>query len=158
MIVVGVDGSELSKQALRWAVEEARRRDTVVRAIFAWEKPAPLGWDYVPPEVLAASNFEKGAWKILDTSVDEVLGEDTSVVVERVVTVGLPAQVLIDASRDAQLLVLGSRGHGGFSGLLVGSVSQECVHHASCPVVVVKPVPVAPTAAEPERELAGAGR
>jgi len=134
-IVVGVDGSPSSKAALRWALEQARRTGGRVQAIAAWEVPATYGWAPVfPYEDLAVT-----AGKVLGEAVLEVVGsgEPDVPVVESVVA-GHPAQALLDASVHAGLLVVGSRGHGAFAGTLLGSVSQHCVQHARCPVVVVR--------------------
>ena len=134
-IVVGVDGSPASKAALRWALAQARLSGARVHAVAAWESPVVNGWGYaVPYEDLALA-----AGKVLGESVQEALGfEEPDVAVLESVVPGHPAQVLIDASAHAALLVVGSRGHGAFAGTLLGSVSQHCVQHAGCPVVVVR--------------------
>lgn len=140
-IVVGVDGSDESKEALRWAVEEARLRGDTLHVVHVWSYPYP----YVSVTVLAPpaptipiSDFRESAAAMLNAVLDEVLGDAPGVEVKRAVVEGVPAQVLVEAAKDADLLVLGSRGHGGFSGLLLGSVSQQCAHHAECPVVIVR--------------------
>ncbi|GIF23361.1 nucleotide-binding universal stress UspA family protein [Actinoplanes tereljensis] len=133
-ILVGVDGSPPSRAALRWALDQARLTGGRVRAIAAWEVPAYTGLTLIPYDDLAAA-----AGKLLSTTVQEVLGFDPPPVeVDEIVLPGHPAQVLIDASAHAALLVVGSRGHGAFAGTLLGSVSQLCVQHAHCPVVVVR--------------------
>ena len=137
-IVVGVDGSDESKEALRWAIEEARLRKATVRAVHAWTYPVIFGGAYVPPEVLDGDRLSREAREALDAVVADVAGEDPDAYIEHVVVEGPAAQVLVDAARDADLLVVGSRGHGGFAGLLLGSVSQQCAHHAPCAVVVVR--------------------
>jgi nucleotide-binding universal stress UspA family protein len=136
-IVVGVDGSDGSKLALRWAVQEARWRGAKVVAVGAWEYPyiyagpadmVPLTpWKEQGPEVLQMLNAEIAA----------VLAEESPVEVEARVEEGPAARVLLDAAEGAALLVVGSRGRGGFRGLLLGSVSMQCAHHASCPVVII---------------------
>lgn len=133
LIVVGVDGSESSGQALRWAVEEARLRHARVRAVHAW-------WGY---PMLAADTEDQhptnDASGAVQAFVTETLGEERDVEVEPVVVQGQQASAaLVEAAKDAALLVVGSRGAGGFSSLLLGSVSQQCAHHASCPVVIVR--------------------
>ncbi|MGE0877721.1 MAG: universal stress protein [Acidimicrobiia bacterium] len=140
-IVVGVDGSQNSHAALRWALEEANLRKVSVEAIAAWTPPAlafpmpetgaPL---YVDDEVIEATK------KMLEDAVAEAHqeGDAAGVAVEAKVVRGAPGQVLLEASKSADLLVVGARGHGGFAELLLGSVSSQCVHHASCPVVVVR--------------------
>jgi nucleotide-binding universal stress UspA family protein len=134
-VVVGVDGSPSSKAALRWALDQARLTKARLRAVVAWEVPPYTGWG-----VLAHEDFGVAAGKLLRQSVEEALGYDPPLDVEVVETVlpGHPAQVLIDQSAHAALLVVGSRGHGGFAGTLLGSVSQLCVQHAHCPVVVIR--------------------
>lgn len=134
-IVVGVDGSPSSKAALRWAIEQAGRTGARVQAVSAWEFPAYYGMGAIPPyQDMAALTG-----KILSESVHEILGPSAPPVpVLETVVAGHPAQVLIDMSAYAALLVVGSRGHGAFAGTLLGSVSQRCAQHAHCPVVVVR--------------------
>ncbi|MCO5991549.1 universal stress protein [Actinoallomurus spadix] len=131
-IVVGVDGSEPSKRALAWAIGQARLTGGSVAAVTSWHLPVAYGW--VPP---ADIDWEGEAAKALTEAVQAVAGNEPSVPIETVVVEGNPAEVLVKASHGAQLLVVGNRGHGGFTGLLLGSVSQQCVHHAHCPVVVI---------------------
>jgi len=136
-IVVGVDGSEPSKDALRWALEEARLRNAELVAVHAWQPvaaipepgPAP-GFDMVNvlPEV------EEAAERLVNAVVDEVAGDDRTV--QRIAREGRTVEVLADAARDADLLVVGSRGVGGFRALLLGSVSQQLAHHAPCPLLI----------------------
>jgi nucleotide-binding universal stress UspA family protein len=149
-IVVGVDGSEESKAALRWAIEEARLRQTDVRAVHAWEFPvslvAPqpfLGEPVVTEPLVDANEFRTRAEQLLDRVVSDVAGEIKDVRVEQDVREGHPSDVLIKAAEEAELLVVGSRGRGGFAGLLLGSVSQACAHHATCPVVIIRRHPPA---------------
>ncbi|WP_306214000.1 universal stress protein [Actinoplanes sp. RD1] len=134
-IVVGVDGSPSSTAALRWAVGQARLAGGRVQAVAAWEYPTYYGWaGPVPYEDIAVS-----VGKVLDEAVHAVVDAATpDVEVLQSVVPGNPSQALIDASAHAALLVVGSRGHGAFAGALLGSVSQHCVHHAHCPVVVVR--------------------
>lgn len=139
-IVVGVDGSEGSKRALRWACDAARREDdATVVAIATWTYP-----------VVAASPWMVGYDTPLDLSepTTEVLNEAVAAItatgfppdrIETRVVCGSAASTLIDAAKDADLLVVGSRGLGGFAGLLLGSVSHQIAAHAPCPVVVVPP-------------------
>jgi nucleotide-binding universal stress UspA family protein len=138
VIVVGVDGSEASKEALRWALEEAPVRGSSLRVVYAWLSPQIGGRGYIPPDVLDPELLRQTAQERLDGFVAEVVGESPGVEIERVVDEGPAAQVLVEAAKKAELLVVGSRGHGGFAGLLLGSVSQQCAHHASCPVVIVR--------------------
>jgi nucleotide-binding universal stress UspA family protein len=133
-IVVGVDGSESSLDALRWAVDEGRRRHWAVKAVLAWTQPY-VGRVY--------GRFADPAWlqeqaeQRLDEWLQEELADVTDVVVSREARKGSAAGVLLDAAREADLLVVGSHGHGGFSNLVLGSVSQQCTHHAPCPVVII---------------------
>ena len=137
-IVVGVDGSEDSKEALRWALAEAESRGSTVRAVYAWSLPIAFGGPYMPPQVLDPSATRDHAQASLDAAVDEVAGESPAVAVERSIEQGAAADVLVRAAEYADLLVVGSRGRGGFSGLLLGSVSQQCAQHAPCAVVIVR--------------------
>lgn len=133
-IVVGVDGSESSKVALAWAVRQARLEGAPVMAVITWDLPGYYGWAPVTSPV----DFGDDARAVLERTVKEVVGGDPPVPVSTLVVQGNAAYELIQASRDARLLVVGNRGHGGFSEALLGSVSQHCTHHAVCPVVVVR--------------------
>lgn len=134
-IVVGVDGSPSSTAALSWAVRQAELTGGRVRAVAAWEYPTY----YAMAGVFPYEDLAVRTGKVLDETVHGVLGPAKSdVEVLQNVVPGNPAQVLIDASAHAALLVVGSRGHGAFAGTLLGSVSQHCVHHAHCPVLVVR--------------------
>ena len=138
-IVVGVDGSEGSKKALRWAMGQARISGAAVEAVCAWQDPVMFGYPYGWP----ADGFDGGTIsalteKALDDTVEEVAAElGQPVKIAARVVQGHPAQVLLEAATGAQLLVVGGRGHSAFAGVLLGSVSQHCVQHSSCPVVVV---------------------
>jgi nucleotide-binding universal stress UspA family protein len=136
-IVVGVDGSACSEAALRWAMAQARLVDARVEALGTWQYPAVFGLAYGSVqgegEVLVSITQQ-----VLDKTVAEVVGQGGPhvEVVTRVVQ-GHPAEVLVEAARGAELLVVGSHGHSTVAGRLLGSVSQHCVQHAPCPVVVV---------------------
>ena len=132
-IVVGLDGSDDSRNALRWAVDEASRRDAEVTAVFAWELPM-IGI----PGAFDRDELETSAREFVVGQVNEV--HTDGVTVTAVVAQGDPSSSLIDACRrvGAEMLVLGSRGRGGFKGLLLGSVGQECASHAPCPVLICK--------------------
>jgi nucleotide-binding universal stress UspA family protein len=138
VIVAGVDGSEDSKEALRWALAEAALRRATVRAVHAWSMPIAFGGPDMPPQPYDGPELRDQAQASLDAAVDEVAGEAAPVAVERVVEQGSPADVLVRAAEGADLLVVGSRGHGGFAGLLLGSVGQQCAQHAPCAVVIVR--------------------
>ena len=135
VIVVGVDGSPGSIDALRWAVRQARATGAEVLAVTAWEIPATFG--YAPS--LDDVDWAAEARKTVDTALGEVVEGGHSVAMTSRVARGHAGTVLVEASRDADLLVVGSRGHGTAVGMLLGSVSEHCVHHAECPVVVVRP-------------------
>jgi nucleotide-binding universal stress UspA family protein len=139
-IVVGVDGSDGSNEALRWAIADAKLRDVPVRAVHAWTYSPPLvpslvGYPYSAESFDDPIDERWEAEQRLERAAGEV-GEQHDV--ERVVAEGSAAQVLIDAVGEADLLVVGSRGHGGSANLLLGSVSQQCAQHAPCPVAIVR--------------------
>lgn len=139
-MVVGVDDSAGAATALRWALEEARLGVANLRVIHAWDWPYRGHLGEVADRTLGAKGFDAAARVVLSTLVDEALhGTDSGVRIEQQVAEGSPAHVLIDAATGADLLVVGSRGRGGFEGLLLGSVSSQCAHHAPCPVVIVPP-------------------
>ncbi|WP_284981704.1 universal stress protein [Arthrobacter sp. efr-133-TYG-118] len=132
-IVVGVDGSEASIEALRQAQSLAVPLGAQVMAVAYWEFPQVYG-GYV---AMGIDNFEEAAGQVLKESLDKAFGPELpDNVVSRVVR-GHARESLIEASREADMIVLGRRGHGGFGGLLLGSVSSACVAHAHCPVLVV---------------------
>jgi len=132
-IVVGVDGSQPSRQALRWGARLAVIFGARVEAVTAWDFPASFGWAAQPPEWDPAGDMEK----VLDDTVRAVFADQPPAGLQRQVCEGGAARVLLEASRGAIMLVVGSRGHGGFTGLLLGSVSANVAEHASCPVLVV---------------------
>ncbi|WP_298591173.1 universal stress protein [uncultured Kocuria sp.] len=132
-IVVGVDGSQQSVQALRWAARMATALGAGIRAVGAWEYPAEYA-GYVP---LGSDNFDEITQKRVDKAVHEAFGDDVPAGLSTSVVFGHPSKVLVHESEDATMLVVGRRGHGGFRGLLLGSVSAACVAHASCPVLVI---------------------
>jgi nucleotide-binding universal stress UspA family protein len=137
-IVVGVDGSPASRRALGWAVDEARARGGRVEAVHAWHVPATaVAFGAVPPE--GGDTDEARARRRLDEIVDGTPSSDLAGPIERVVTYGPAPLVLLEAAKGADLLVVGRRGLGGFAGLLLGSVSTHCAHHAPCPVLIVPP-------------------
>jgi nucleotide-binding universal stress UspA family protein len=134
LIVVGVDTSDSSKEALKWGAEQARLTGADLRVVMSWFLPAGAYWVALPGDV----DFEAETRKALAATVEQALGPDPAIPVEMVVVQGSPAPVLIEESQHADLLVVGSRGHGAFTGMLLGSVSEHCVSHAACPVVVVR--------------------
>lgn len=138
LVVVGIDGSQGSLVALQWAAEAARLRGAPLRVLFAWDD---LGAHLArtrggkrPTE----SDEREAALALIDDAVREALGADPGVEIIPCPEPGGPTPALIDASKTADLLVVGSRGRGGFAGLLLGSVSQQCIQHAHCPVAVIR--------------------
>ncbi len=135
MIVVGIDGSDGAGRALEFAAHEAALRDSDLRIVCAWHVPTQL---FTSPAVAAVDPdaFEQSMRSAAEQQVASVM-EGREVRHELVVLQGNPAVVLVKESERAELLVVGSRGHGGFSSLLLGSVSQQCAIHAVCPVTIV---------------------
>lgn len=147
VVVVGVDGSAGSIEALRWTLDEARLRKAPLRATHSWIYvrtlvPALVGYPVAPETVEpavadAAAAVQQAAETVLDHAF-AAIGDVDDVEVEHTIEQGSPAPVLIDAVSEHDLLVVGSRGHGGIAGLLLGSGSQQCVQYAPCPVVIVR--------------------
>lgn len=137
LVVVGVDGSPSSDEALRVALEEAVRRDAGLRAVTAWRvPPAAFAAGYGAAPGLETASLEKAARHVLDEAIERA-AVPVGLEVEAVVREGHPADVLVDESAGAELLVVGARGHGGFRGMLLGSISDQCAHHARCPILIV---------------------
>jgi nucleotide-binding universal stress UspA family protein len=134
-IVVGVDGSEPSKAALRWAIRQAKLTGASVDAVSAWRYPTGYGW---APMAGGELDFEGDAKRALVEALGEVSGLEPEVPVRPLVAEGHAAEVLLRTAKGADLLVVGSRGHGGFSSALVGSVGLYCVLHAHCPVLILR--------------------
>jgi nucleotide-binding universal stress UspA family protein len=138
-IVVGVDGSEHSDRALAWAIGEAKLRDVPLQVVAVW---------HVPAFVYGGPGFTPQVETTLDETFREVAEESSTAAAERAREAGVDVEVevefgqtvdqLLEAAKDADMLVVGSRGHGGFTGLLLGSVSSQCAHHAPCPLVIVR--------------------
>jgi nucleotide-binding universal stress UspA family protein len=138
-IAVGVDGSPSSVEALRWAIQQAALTGAAVDAVVAWHYPAVTGgYGWAPGSMGSGGDFQEIAGKTLADAISSSLDPASHVRVRSCVVEGNPAQVLLDAAAGADLLVVGSRGHGGFAEALLGSVSQHCVHHSTCPVVVIR--------------------
>jgi nucleotide-binding universal stress UspA family protein len=138
-IVVGTDGSEHAARALGWAIEEAKLRDAQIHVVTAWHVPtaaygAPGFVPLTTPSI--EETFRKAAEEAAATATEQA--RSAGVRVDVSVKQGQPADVLLDAAASADLLVVGSRGHGGFVGLLLGSVSAQCAHHAPCPLVIAR--------------------
>ena len=161
-VVVGVDGSAGAREALRWALARGASAEvaSTVRTrldvrLHRWRrsKAAPTGAARsvpTPRSGVDLSDLHRAAEDLLGRALAEVGDEAEGVEIERQVVEGAAAEVLVQAATPGDLLVVGSRGHGGFAGLLLGSVSQQCCHHARCPVVVVHPPK--PTAAGDESD------
>lgn len=131
-IVVGVDGSESSKEALRWASQQAKLTGAKLRAVMSWELPRV---SYI--SLTENLDFRGEALSRLKQTVSDTL-DSAAVDVETVVTDDRAGQALVDESKGADLLVVGSRGHGQFAGMFIGSVGLHCVTRAKCPVTVVR--------------------
>jgi nucleotide-binding universal stress UspA family protein len=133
-IVVGFDGSLGSTRALRWALEEARIRSASVEAIFAWQYP-PIGTFVLGP----TQGYEVAACEIVDAAAEYAQKWAPDIPIEVVDRFEATVPALLDASQGADLLVTGSRGHGGFNDVLLGSVAHQCARHAKCAVVIAHP-------------------
>lgn len=139
-IVVGVDGSQHSDRALAWAIDEAKLREARLQVVSVW---------HVPALVYGAPGFTPPIGPNVDKAFRDVASEAAAAAAQKARDAGVEAEVevdqgqtvgkLLDAAESAEMLVVGSRGHGGFSGLMLGSVSAQCAHHALCPVVIVRP-------------------
>ena len=140
-IVVGVDGSAGAVAALRWALAEARLHGASLDVVHAWQPPtyySSTGLGIVPVDL---SEVAAGAKEVLEAAIDDALDGALAddLTIRPLVVEGPPANVLLGLAAGADLLVVGSRGLGGFSALMLGSVSHRCTHHAPCPVAVVPP-------------------
>ena len=129
-IVVGVDGSVPSKAALAWAIRQAKLTGAIVEAVTAWE--------YGYPAESGGVDLVAQAEQVAIGAIAELAEDARSVRIIPQVLEGNAAEILANESAGAELLVVGSRGHGGFAEMLLGSVGQHCVHHATCPVVVIR--------------------
>lgn len=141
LIVVGYDGSGNSQRALKWAKDEAQQRNGQIRLITAWSKQH-LAWfpavlETAAGEIAAQSSPEETATALQDNALKAAQDEGVAAT-GQVVHSDSPASALLDASKDADLVVVGSRGHGGFPGLHLGSVATQIITHAPCPVLVVR--------------------
>ncbi len=135
-IVVGIDGSQNSRAALEFAVREARLRRATVEAVMAWHRPyTGDAWTMAIP--VDVQGMEDSYRQELTTLVEAADTTGLDGPISTMVVEGSPAQALLDRSEGADLLVVGSRGHGGFVGLLLGSVGNQVAAHATCPVVIV---------------------
>ena len=137
-VVIGHDGSTCAQEALRWAARLAKRADLDLHVVRGWSMttaPRPSSWEpgFVPP----LTDWEKAVHDELNSHI-AAAGLDPAVRVHSHVVHRAPVRALLSAAEGADLLVVGARGEGGFSGLLLGSVSDQLVHHAPCPVTVIR--------------------
>lgn len=134
-VVVGIDGSSSSAAAAEWAAQQAEHTGSTLYAITTWHSPTSFGYPMPIPE-----GFDPAAeaTKVLDEAVATLRASHPSVDIRTSVVEGYAAQTLVEASSNAELLVVGSRGHGELAGVLLGSVSGYCVAHAHCPVLVFR--------------------
>lgn len=135
-ILVGVDGSPASIDALRWAAGQAGLTGAAVEAVICWESPFTSGMEFGALDLDWAANARAALVEALSVA----LGEDAGTVTATV-TRGHPGKVLVAAAQHAALLVVGSRGHAALAGMLLGSVSEQVAAHATCPVVVIRHIP-----------------
>ncbi len=136
-IVVGVDGSDESRRALHWALAEARLRDAAVEVVHVWQQPYVGSYPFAMPPY-DRGEMEQGAKALVDGMIADADTSGLPAAVTTTIVSGPAASVLLDRAEDATMLVTGARGRGGFSRLLLGSVSSQLVHHAPCTVVVVR--------------------
>jgi nucleotide-binding universal stress UspA family protein len=134
-VVVGVDGSAKSKEALAWAARWAALSGVDLIAVTVWHYPTTLGWAPPWPE---GYDPEAEANRLLDDTLREVLGASPAVSATTRVLEGVAAPALVQLSKEASLIVVGSRGHGEFAGMLIGSVSEFLAGHSHCPVVIIR--------------------
>jgi nucleotide-binding universal stress UspA family protein len=132
-IVVGVDGSVSSLDALAWAARQAALTSAGLEVVMTWEWPGSYGWAVPVPDDFDAESTVR---RTLEEALAPVRAAHPGVRIEEKVVNGHPAPVLVETAKGAALLVVGSRGHGEFVGMLLGSVSEYCAAHASCPVLV----------------------
>jgi len=162
-VIVGVDGSAGARDALLWALAEARLRHWPVRAVHAWMfgyiGGTVEGYPYWGGSLGSYSSLgvdlddlHRAAEDLLERALADVKDETAGVEIDRQVVQGAAAEVLMREATADDLLVVGSRGHGGFAELMLGSVSHQCVHHAPCPVVVVHPAKPNATRDESKKE------
>jgi nucleotide-binding universal stress UspA family protein len=146
-IVVGLDGSPSSLAALRWAVRQVKLTGGTVDAITAWQIPAAItGYGWAPIAMSECADMERIAQRLLDGAIGEAVAPDDRWRVHGQTIRGTAGKVLADASAGADLLVLGSRGHGQLADAVIGSVGQHCIHHAHCPVVIMRGRPASAAA------------
>lgn len=135
-IIVGVDGSDGSRQALTWAISEAKLRGCAIEIVHVWNFTPPLdpvgGFVLIPDK-----DLQESAQLFVDNLLKSVSETDSSISMTAHVERGAASQILLNRAKNAELLVVGRRGHGGFIGLLIGSTATQVSQHAQCPVVIV---------------------
>lgn len=139
-MVVGADGTPCSEEAVRWAAHQAELCGCELQIVVVWHWPVNYGF---PAPMVSGFDPAAQAMATVDEQVEELRREHPALTVRTAVVEGAAGPVLVEMSHGAELLVVGTRGHGGLVGLVIGSVSEHCVTHAHCPVVVVRPKQVA---------------
>lgn len=138
-IVVGIDGSQGATAALRVAIAEARKRDAVLKVVTVYEMPTYWSMPVGMPIAITEQEIADAAFAAAQSEVDQLLtGQPSPPKVEVLALPGSPARTLVEAAKGADLLIVGHRGRGGFSSMLIGSVGLQCVLHAPCTVTVVR--------------------
>lgn len=137
-IIVGVDGSDHSKEALREGARLAQALDAPVQAIACWHEPSVHAASYRYIEELKPETFRAHCQHMLESTLEEVFGQDRPARLSTRLLHGRPAELLVEESNNARMLVVGARGAGGILGMILGSVSSALVSHAHCPVLVVR--------------------
>jgi nucleotide-binding universal stress UspA family protein len=135
-VVAGIDGSAASLNALTWAARQAELTGARLEILAAWDWPTTFGWAVPVPNDF---NPEAEVQSVLDEAVASVRASHPALPVDARVARGHPAPALVEASKGADVLVVGSRGHGEFLGMLIGSVSEYCTTNAHCPVLIHRP-------------------
>jgi nucleotide-binding universal stress UspA family protein len=152
-VVVGVDGSDESREALRYGLEDAARRGADLEVVWAFHLPeywaVPYGLTAPPSVEEITRNLENRARQLVDEVVSTRDGDLAKVAVDVVAVPGTPAKMVVEQARGADLLVLGHRGRGAFTSAMLGSVGLHCVLHAPCPVTIVRPAARPATVTEP---------
>jgi nucleotide-binding universal stress UspA family protein len=136
LVVVGVDGSSCSLEALKYAVDEAKRRGAHLRIVSAWSLP-PMTYAGGLAAGVDSTVFREAAEAASADAVTQARQTDAGLVIDAVVPEQSPTAALLEAAEGADLLVVGSRGHGGFASLLLGSVSTQLAQHAPCPITII---------------------
>jgi nucleotide-binding universal stress UspA family protein len=135
LVVVGVDGSDCSRGALRFAADEAQMRGARLRIVCAWSVPAMAYAGFAPS--IDRAIFRQAAASVATDAANEAHEMAPDLEIDAMMPEGQPAAALLSAAEKADLLIVGSRGHGGFARLLLGSVSQQLAHHAPCPITII---------------------